>query len=214
MPTPGLIKPPASRFLALCLTWRQYAANHHESSVVTVVYPFGPDGVKGRSTAPALTGAVPTAISPASYGRRDYRGTMDRCVGSSRPGARLGSFHRAVSSPDLRRDPSSHSRIRRRHGRLRARVRSAARKRFCPAAALRGPLGARPPTLDLPLYRRSQHHGRLVPSSRWSFPPFHSRRGVASTPATHLRIRVRRRTIARRGIRAGTLSRRARSRFR
>src|SRR6266436_2396713 len=47
MPTPGLIKPRASRFLAHCLTWRQYAANHHESSVVEVVYPSGSSTVKG-----------------------------------------------------------------------------------------------------------------------------------------------------------------------
>src|SRR2546425_816866 len=49
MPTPGLIKPRASRFLAPCLTWRQYAANHHESSVVRVLYPSGPSVVKGCS---------------------------------------------------------------------------------------------------------------------------------------------------------------------
>src|SRR5437899_3900544 len=35
------IKPRANRFLAPCLTWRQYAANDHESSVVRVVYRSG-----------------------------------------------------------------------------------------------------------------------------------------------------------------------------
>ena len=32
--TPGVQRRQASRFLAHCLTWRQEAANHHESSIV------------------------------------------------------------------------------------------------------------------------------------------------------------------------------------
>jgi len=33
---PGENNAAGGRFLALCLTWRQYAANHHETSIINV----------------------------------------------------------------------------------------------------------------------------------------------------------------------------------
>src|SRR6185437_16252381 len=44
------------RFLAPCLTWRQYAANHHESSIVLTNNSRGPRDVKSWAQPPTLRG--------------------------------------------------------------------------------------------------------------------------------------------------------------
>jgi hypothetical protein len=44
----GRAAPPGDRFLALCLTWRQEAANHHDFDCLVSLERM-PDGVKGRA---------------------------------------------------------------------------------------------------------------------------------------------------------------------
>src|SRR5438034_2903365 len=153
----------------------------------------------GSESRSRLSGDIPRSAGfSLLQGMAD--GRLGRRAAGGQAGIRVGPVPRSLPPPHLLGDPPLRPGLRRRHGRVRAGVRSPARRRSATAPLLCRPDRSPCPLLHLARPRRPPPPDRLVPPPRRPASHLDGGRTLTTAATSHLRARLLGPAQPRRGV--------------